>query len=600
MCILGSRRWVTPGILTLSLLLTSAGSVRADPPLAPAKTAQEYTKQIDSFNKLLMEANNKIVDLGLEKDRALTEIVQLKDKIDELKKRSKLPAVQPADSLKHALILDISTGKPLWDESLGKIMSVEGKKVVINLGSADGVRPGLTFHIFAGTDNHSRSGKGVNPHTRLKGTIEVLRKIEEHTAEALITEPFDAKNNPIQEDDLLYNMFWKTHVVVAGQIDWFGLVGTRAETVSDEVRNLDQFRALLKSQGVIVDAYVDLADGSIKGKVSPQARFLIHGQLPYQPKFIAPEESEAHKKLAELNRKRISDINDGIKKLRAECVEEGLFIISAANFAHVAGIQKRRATNGPEPRPFRPPLPGADARKRNEEPVPPPAAKNADAQPGFVHGKESRPSKLTAQEIELYRALNSTKSVVFENLPLRKVFDYFEDSTKGALTITIDVALLEPDLKRVFDEPVSFRAKKLPIRTTLRKILGDKNLSYYVNDGIVIVAPKFSESLEVRLYNIAGVLDSKNLKRGQAELRKALRLVAPGTWDDEGKTADVPSVMFFAHKDLLLVRQTRTMHEQIRRLLVELGAPRPNAKVDLSGVDLDAENAAARLQRFSE
>ena len=100
---------------------------------------------------------------------------------------------------------------------------------------------GLTFNVFADQVDHSKSGRGANPSEQLKGTIEVLRNVQKHTAEAIITQQFDARKNPIKEDDLLFNMFWDTHVVVAGQINWFGLIGTRAENVADQVRNLDQF-----------------------------------------------------------------------------------------------------------------------------------------------------------------------------------------------------------------------------------------------------------------------------------------------------------------------------------------------------------------------
>ena len=92
----------------------------------------------------LTEANNKIVDMGLERDPLLTKIVQLTDraaavKTETGKEEEKVAAIK-ADASKHALILDVSTGKTMWDESLGRITSVDGKKVTINLGSAEGVR----------------------------------------------------------------------------------------------------------------------------------------------------------------------------------------------------------------------------------------------------------------------------------------------------------------------------------------------------------------------------------------------------------------------------------------------------------------------------
>ena len=57
----------------------------------------------------------------------------------------------------HALVLDISKGKPLWDAPRGKIIRVDeaGKKVFIDKGSRDGIKPGLTFTVFAAGWNGS-------------------------------------------------------------------------------------------------------------------------------------------------------------------------------------------------------------------------------------------------------------------------------------------------------------------------------------------------------------------------------------------------------------------------------------------------------------
>ena len=198
--------------------------------------------------------------------------------------------------------------------------------------------------------------------------------------------------------------------MVAGQIDWFGLIGTRAENVAEQVRNLDQFLILLNNQGVIVDAYVDLTDGSIKGTVTERARFLIMGKPPYISKSgFKPEKvdlamkasasaqaalgagdtptaakefkkavdassprrsttprrpprkgsSTAQERLRKLPGSAIEDVNAGILELRKQCVDKGMFIISAENYAHVVGIQRFRASNGPEEVGFRPRQPFA-------------------------------------------------------------------------------------------------------------------------------------------------------------------------------------------------------------------------------------------------
>ena len=321
-------------------------------------------KQNEKLQQDLKDAKDAIIDLERKVEEMKTAIPgRMVAKVDPAVQAEEQVAVRKANSSQHALILDMSTGRPYWDESLGNIKSVEGRKVIINLGYEDGIRPGLTFNVFAaGKKDYSRTGKGSHPIGELKGTIEVLRNIQKHSAEALITEQFDPKGNAIKQDDLLFNMFWGTHVVVAGQINWFGLIGTRSEDAANQVRNLDQFLRLLTDQGVIVDAYVDLDNGSIKGTISKRARFLVRGQSLYQPKPDQPKPGEEVEKEAEgvktkmnkLALKRIGDVNASIKKLHGDCIDHGMFIISAENFAHVAGIQKFRATNGPEAIGFRP------------------------------------------------------------------------------------------------------------------------------------------------------------------------------------------------------------------------------------------------------
>src|SRR5262249_42541517 len=50
----------------------------------------------------------------------------------------------------HALLLDISKGKPLWDRARGKIVRIDEaeRRVYIDKGARDGIKTGLTFNVF--------------------------------------------------------------------------------------------------------------------------------------------------------------------------------------------------------------------------------------------------------------------------------------------------------------------------------------------------------------------------------------------------------------------------------------------------------------------
>src|SRR5207244_1922899 len=96
----------------------------------------------------------------------------------------------------HALVLDISKGRTLWDEPLGKVAQVNfGKReVVINIGSALGLKPETTFNVFGpGTKEHADN--------TFKGTIEVVRVLGPNTSVATITSIYDATGSEIVLND---------------------------------------------------------------------------------------------------------------------------------------------------------------------------------------------------------------------------------------------------------------------------------------------------------------------------------------------------------------------------------------------------------------
>lgn len=248
----------------------------------------------------------------------------------------------------HALFLDISKGRPLWDRPRGKIIRVDEKerKVYIDRGADEGVTVGLTFNVFgAGWDNRAEGP--------FKGTIEVVR-VEARTAAARITSLYDREgneislndpspnkfqresNNAMKEGDLLFNLAWGTHVVVAGVVDWSGRGPQSAEAQGEE---LDQFLRVVRSQGVTVDAYIDLRDGQVRGNFTPKTAFLVRG-------FGVPGKDK--------DDGRAKAVNDSIETLRKATLERGLFVISPENFLNVIGYRRPRSRTDTDLTGFRP------------------------------------------------------------------------------------------------------------------------------------------------------------------------------------------------------------------------------------------------------
>src|SRR5207249_3224779 len=102
----------------------------------------------------------------------------------------------------HALMLDISSAKPLWDEPLGKIIRVVDANSALariaSLYAADG------YEIPLNDPN-------------------LVRR---------------QSNNAMSEGDLLFNMAWGTHIAIAGPINWTGLPG---DSGNDQSRHLQAF-----------------------------------------------------------------------------------------------------------------------------------------------------------------------------------------------------------------------------------------------------------------------------------------------------------------------------------------------------------------------
>jgi hypothetical protein len=149
-------------------------------------------------------------------------------------------------------------------------LDARGDIAYIDIGSADNIRPGqpLTFSIFGAGRN------GQADQTR-KGSLEVVGAISEHMSEAKITEVVDPGRNPIINGDLLINPAWNPqgheHVAIAGRIDLTG----------DGRDNLDEFMTNLRKQGMIIDAYLDMNDLSVKGSgISVGTNYLILGSVP--------------------------------------------------------------------------------------------------------------------------------------------------------------------------------------------------------------------------------------------------------------------------------------------------------------------------------
>ncbi len=199
-----------------------------------------------------------------------------------------------------------SEGKPISTDWKIVKMDRSGKQPFINLGSAEGVRPGLTFSIHG-------QGPDGRPIPASKGTLEVLNVVNDTMSQAQVVSVKDAFKDPILPGDYLYNPIFRPggeqHVVIAGRIDMHGGKGD----------DLEEFERLLKRQNVVVDGYVDPQSGEVKGRLTVGTDYLILG-----------DDSEV---------KDGTPAADSLKKLKEQARNNGVRIVPARDFLESIGYR---------------------------------------------------------------------------------------------------------------------------------------------------------------------------------------------------------------------------------------------------------------------
>lgn len=371
-----------------------------DAAVAQTEAFKELTKAQAKLKEDLNEKNQEVEKLKEENDQAVKKLTRKVNVLEASLRENAgagggaLNANRPAGDA-FPLVLDLTPGKPLWDAPVGKIVRVDldVRQVAINLGSAHGVVPELTFNIFG-------AGPTGRAEKQMRGTIEVIKVIDATTSLCRLTSVYDAEareiplnllrdrllrepDAPIREGDLLFNLFWGTRVAIAGYVS---ITGEPSDNPAEQMRQMEDFMHMLKRNGMQVDAYVDLRDGQMRGNITPKTRYLIRGddlrapaekpaaKMADDPKDKDEKDKDKDKEPmanGQPNAERNDAINKSSKALRSEAIDRGLLLISAENFATVIGYRKARNGNSAEVSTFRPGLPFAGTERIGAAPVNP-------------------------------------------------------------------------------------------------------------------------------------------------------------------------------------------------------------------------------------
>lgn len=138
------------------------------------------------------------------------------------------------------------------------------KKVWIDLGSADGIRPQVTFSVSNSLDADAEKSEK-------KGSIEVVRVIDAHMSEARITN--DTATNPLVPGDKIYSQVWDR-----GRKVGFGIAGF-IDIDDNGTSDLEQLKRIIAASNGRVDAAPD-DEGKKEGELRIDTRFLVLGDFP--------------------------------------------------------------------------------------------------------------------------------------------------------------------------------------------------------------------------------------------------------------------------------------------------------------------------------
>ncbi|MFN0052446.1 MAG: hypothetical protein ACKV0T_09650 [Planctomycetales bacterium] len=216
----------------------------------------------------------------------------------------------------------------------GKIVSIDAvaKRVTINLGEIDGLRPRTGFSVYrkknAGVGRGARQGS-TGPED-IKAAIEVTKILGPHLAEARILD--EDIYNPIGKGDPIYSPIWSP-----GRGESISIVGT-IDLDGDGRGDPDLLHEQVAATGAIIDNYVDekgelFVNGKSADKpvLTEKTKFLVKGHIPDLGESGDPDEQAA-----------IRRILDFQKEMNEQARERGIRVISLSDFLSFMGYKTQR------------------------------------------------------------------------------------------------------------------------------------------------------------------------------------------------------------------------------------------------------------------
>jgi hypothetical protein len=170
-------------------------------------------------------------------------------------------------------------------------------------------------------------------------------------------------------------------------------------------------------------------------------------------------------------------------------------------------------------------------------------------------------------------ALSSSTELEFIEVPLEDLVEFLKDYHK--IEVVIDKKALN-DVGIESDHPVTCNLKGISLRSALRLILGQMDLTYTIRDEVLLITtPEEDETkLLTEFYVVTDLLSSDGPEGhfpndGETLIKLITCNVDPDSWDEVGGWGSITGLSF-SGVDMLFISQTFIAHEEIAALLEEI------------------------------
>jgi hypothetical protein len=181
----------------------------------------------------------------------------------------------------------------------------------------------------------------------------------------------------------------------------------------------------------------------------------------------------------------------------------------------------------------------------------------------------------TELEQQIYQALDERTECQFADTPLADVVDFFK--AQHDIDIQIDFKAFQDEAVDA-SAPVSRTCRGVRLKSALRTILRDLNLTYVVRDEVLTITTRSAadEMMEIRTYPVSDLLGDPGEDPDFASLIQLITsTVDPPTWDENGGPG---SIQPFYPRRVLAIAQTQEVHEHIAELFSQLRRAGPGGR----------------------